>query len=116
VNTQYNKALSSDKKRNIAFALVILQRRLASSTYALLKSLERRKKKLEEILQGPLNKNMSKESQYDYDTIEDMAEEERWKEEEIWETLSVAENRQELEKEINTIEDLINQASNIIEQ
>ena len=44
---QYNKALiNSDKKRNIAFALVILQRRLASSTYALLRSLERRKKRL----------------------------------------------------------------------
>lgn len=44
VETQYNKALKKDKRRNIAFALVILQRRLASSTYALLKSLERRKK------------------------------------------------------------------------
>ena len=42
VNTQYNKALTRDKRRNVAFALVILQRRLASSTYALLRSLERR--------------------------------------------------------------------------
>ena len=42
VETQYNKALTHHKKRNVAFALVILQRRLASSTYALLKSLERR--------------------------------------------------------------------------
>ena len=31
VNTRYNKALSGEKKRNVAFALVILQRRLASS-------------------------------------------------------------------------------------
>jgi SNF2 family N-terminal domain. len=43
VKIQYNKALTKDKRRNVAFALVILQRRLASSTYALLKSLERRK-------------------------------------------------------------------------
>ena len=50
VETQYNRALVSDKKRNIAFALVILQRRLASSTYALQRSLERRKKRLEELL------------------------------------------------------------------
>ncbi|MFC2126524.1 helicase, partial [Bacteroidota bacterium] len=41
VETQYNIALTKDKRRNIAFALVILQRRLASSTYALLKSLQR---------------------------------------------------------------------------
>ncbi len=50
VNTQYNKALTRDKRRNVAFALVILQRRLASSTYALLRSLERRKKRLEDLL------------------------------------------------------------------
>ena len=32
VKEQYNKALMSDKKRSVAFGLVILQRRLASST------------------------------------------------------------------------------------
>ena len=37
---------------NIAFALVILQRRLASSTYAVLRSLERRKKRLDDYLHG----------------------------------------------------------------
>jgi len=52
VNTQYNRALRKNKKRNVTFALVILQRRLASSTYALLKSLERRKRRLEELLEG----------------------------------------------------------------
>ena len=36
VETEYNKALTKDRKRNVAFALVILQRRLASSTYACL--------------------------------------------------------------------------------
>ncbi|MDP2844873.1 MAG: DEAD/DEAH box helicase, partial [Candidatus Methanoperedens sp.] len=52
VNTQYNVALTKDKKRNVAFALVILQRRLASSTYALHESLVRRKKRLEDLLEG----------------------------------------------------------------
>lgn len=115
VNTQYNKVLTKDKKRNIAFALVILQRRLASSTYALLKSLERRKKRLEELLKGALEKGKMPEDIFDYDVIEDMTEQERWKEEEIWETLSVAENREELEKEIKTIEGLIALALNIIQ-
>ena len=32
VETQYNKALDQDRRRNVAFALVILQRRFASST------------------------------------------------------------------------------------
>jgi len=49
VNEEYNKALTRDTKRNVAFALVILQRRLASSTAALLKSLERRKDRLEDL-------------------------------------------------------------------
>jgi hypothetical protein len=49
---QMNKALMRDNKRNVAFALVVLQRRLASSTYAILKSLERRKKRLEDLITG----------------------------------------------------------------
>lgn len=109
VNEQYNKALTKDKRRNVAFALVILQRRLASSTFALLRSLERRKKRLQELLQGAEQKNRN-EPGYDFDDVEDLSEEERWKQEEVWETLSVAENRQELEQEINTLDDLIRQA------
>ena len=115
VNTQYNIALTKDKKRNVAFALVILQRRLASSTYALLKSLERRKKRLEELLKGPAPKGETAEGTFDLAVVEDLNEEDRWKQEEIWETLSVAENREELEKEIATIEKLIDQAKNIIQ-
>ncbi len=126
VNTQYNKVLTKDKKRNVAFALVILQRRLASSTYALLKSLERRKRRLEDLLKGVADRNKMPDAisivstpnydYYDYDVVEDMSEQERWKEEEIWETLSVAENKEELEKEIKTIESLINLALSIIQK
>lgn len=116
VETQYNKALTKDKKRNVAFALVILQRRLASSTFALLKSLERRKKRLEELLSGVQERNKTPGDTFDFDIVEDMSEEDRWKEEEIWETLSVAENREELAKEIKIIEDLIQQAKNIIQK
>jgi superfamily II DNA or RNA helicase len=113
VNTQYNKALARDKKRNVAFALVILQRRLASSTYALLRSLERRKKRLTELLEGTQERTR-KEEHFDFEVVEDLSEEERWKEEEIWETLSVAENREELEKEISTLEELTRKAKEII--
>lgn len=115
VNTQYNKALTKDKRRNVAFALVILQRRLASSTYALLKSLERREKRLEELPIGPMEKGETPAGAFDFTIVEDMNEEERWKQEEIWETLSMAENREELEKEITTIDKLIGQARGIIQ-
>ena len=112
VMEQYNKALMTDKKRNVAFALVTLQRRMASSTYALLKSLERRKKRLEEILIKGEEKQ--KEIFVDYESFEELEEEERWKREEEWETLTFAKNPEELKKEIKIIEDLIDKAKEII--
>jgi len=117
VNEQYNKAITKpDKRRNIAFALVILQRRLASSTYALLKSLERRKKRLDELLEGATQNNRNGYTPYNpADDEEDEDEQTRWAEEEIWETLSVAENQDELRAEIETIKDLIRQAKAIVE-
>jgi len=114
VETQYNLALTRDKKRNIAFALVILQRRLASSTYALLRSLERRKKRLEDMLEGAEQREKRPQPYWTDEDVEDMSEEERWREEEIWETLSVSENRAELQSEIATIGKLILQAKAII--
>ena len=114
VNEQYNRALSRDRRRNVAFALVILQRRLASSTYALYRSLERRKKRLEDLLQGAVGQDASLPHP-DFEAVEDLSEAERWRQEEIWETLSVAENRQELELEIQTLEVLIAQARAIIQ-
>jgi superfamily II DNA or RNA helicase len=115
VKEQYNKALRSDKRRNVAFALIILQRRLASSTYAILKSLERRKARLDELLEGAQRTGVT-ERIFDFEDAEDMSEEDRWKEEEMWETLSVAENRQELESEITTLGNLIEQARSIIQK
>lgn len=115
VIAQYNRVLAKDKKRNVAFALMILQRRFASSTYALLRSLERRKKRLEDLLKGIQEKRKGPEAIFDFDIVEDLSEEERWKEEELWETLSVAENREELKEEIKTLGGLIDRAKNIIQ-
>jgi SNF2 family DNA or RNA helicase len=48
VEKYYNKAMQKEK-RNAAFALLILQRRLASSLRAIRRSLERRKERLREL-------------------------------------------------------------------
>ena len=110
---QYNKALKSDKKRNVAFALIILQRRMASSTYALLKSLERRKERLEKILKG---EEKQKEILFiDYEEVEDLEEKEKWRREEEWETVTVAKDPEELQREIDTINRLIEKAKKVIE-
>ena len=50
---QYNKALAQDNKRNFVFALLLLQRRMASSIYALLTSLKRKKEKYLTIIDNP---------------------------------------------------------------
>jgi SNF2 family DNA or RNA helicase len=115
VENQYNMALKKDKKRNIAFALVILQRRMASSIYALLKSLERRKKRLSDLMDMISEKTKNNDiGGISFEDTEELSEEERWQEEEIWETLSVAENKEELRKEITTLDKLIAKAKGII--
>ena len=117
VINQYNKALKSNKKRNIAFALLILQRRMASSTYALLKSLERRKKRLEALLKEP---ELKEETPFielgEIEIYEDYEEKKRLEEERKWETLSIARNRKELEREIETIDRLIKMAEEILNE
>lgn len=119
VQEQYNLALRRNKRRNVAFALVILQRRMASSVYALLRSLERRKKRLEELLDriDALSNNIGTVRVLPgSEEEEDMVEAERWRVEEEWEALSVSANRSELEKEIATLKDLIEKARAIVEQ
>jgi len=114
VISQYNRALQTDKRRNVAFALLILQRRMASSTYALLRSLERRKERLEDLLKEP---ELPKETlTLDLEEIEDYEEESRWEQENKWETLSIAENREELRKEIITLERMKETARKILKE
>ena len=112
VVSQYNKAIQKTSNKGIAFALLILQRRLASSTYALYKSLERRKERLEKLLKEQDIK--TKTSSFDLEDYEDVEENERWQREKEWESLSVSENKEELKKEIFIINELIALSSEII--
>jgi len=104
VQQTYNKALQQEK-RNVAFALTILQRRLASSTRAIRRSLERRKKRLEELYQKG---QILQETGYSEDYLEDLEENQRWQwEEELLEKLTSAETLEELHQEINKLEELL---------
>ena len=114
VRHQYNKALSSEKKRNIGFALIILQRRLASSSFALWRSLQRRRDRLDEILQN-FEKSKTPTKIFDFDDTEDLSENERWEQEKMWETLSIAGNKDELKKEIHTLKELIDDTKKVID-
>ncbi len=112
VITQYNKALEFDKRRNVAFALLIIQRRMASSTYALLETLKRRKQRLEKIQKV---EDLRKEVTVDLEEMEDLEEKERWEKEEELESVTVARNLEELNDEIRTIEKLIEKAKEVIQ-
>ena len=104
VEKHFNKALAKEK-RNVAFALTILQRRLASSARAIRKSLERRCERLKELhAKGQLIQELG----YDEDYLEDLEEKERWKkEEELLEKLTSAETLDELKEEIGRLEELV---------
>ena len=117
IREQYNRfSDESQKRNNVAFALVILQRRLASSTQALYLSIQRRKQRLTELLQkAAISADSSLPDAQALDEAEDREETGRWELEEQWEVLSVAENREELEDEIETLNRLERDAQRIID-
>jgi superfamily II DNA or RNA helicase len=105
VEKSYNKALAAEK-RTVAFALLILQRRMASSVRAVRRSLERRKERLEELLK--LGDWLTRIGTVDEEELEDAPEAERLKrEEDLLERLTAAETREELREEITTLGGLI---------
>ncbi|RLE44576.1 helicase, partial [Candidatus Woesearchaeota archaeon] len=115
VQKYYNKALmikEERRKRNITFALLILQRRLASSVRAVRKSLERRRNRLQELLkQGQIIQEVGYISE---EVLEDMPEIERWRhEEELLEKLTSSETIEELEEEIERLNELIRLAKDV---
>jgi superfamily II DNA or RNA helicase len=103
--------------RSITFAMMILQRRLSSSTHAILRSLENRKKRLEELLKLP--DTLSQDKDYENlqritaEDLEDMEEADRWKIEEKLMHLTLAQNRDEVKLEIEKIEELIGFAETV---
>lgn len=110
VQKYFNKALEKEK-RNVTFALTVLQRRLASSARAIRKSLERRHSKLLELYKKG---NLIQEAGVDEDALEDLEEKERWKkEEELMEKLTSAETLEELKEEIEKVEGLVERAREV---
>ncbi len=114
VTEQYNLATRSVKSHNITFALIILQRRFASSIYALTKSLKRRMDKLEQIERAAEKVSFDDISDDYVEKVDEMSEKERWEEEQKWELITAAQNMDELRAEIDIIADLIQKAQKVI--
>jgi superfamily II DNA or RNA helicase len=108
------------QNRSISFALMILQRRLTSSTHAIYHSLCRRKARMEELLELPekirLDEDYLRAKGLTDDDLASMAEEERLKWEERLEHLTLAENIEDIKAEIEQLEGLITQAEKVRSQ
>lgn len=106
------------ENRSISFALMVLQRRLSSSSYAILESLNRRRERLQELLELPEEIQRQREEyrgleDIDEDDLEDMEEEERWEIEKKLEQLTIAENISEVRSELDLVEQLIERAERV---
>jgi superfamily II DNA or RNA helicase len=106
------------RRNSVGFALQILQRRLASSPAAIHRSLERRRKRLEDRLReermgrgaGPLTQSRALPS-YDPDDLDEATgEENEAAEEEIVDAATAAQTLAELEAEIVILRDLEDRA------
>ena len=95
--------------RNVTLALIVLQRRLASSLYAVARSLERRRDRLTEELEqaGRSGRSEQRAMRIDYDPEEDDLDELTAEEEEALSGASTARTPEDLRAEIVKLNDLI---------
>lgn len=110
--------------RHITFAMIILQRRLTSSTHAILSSLKRRRQKLEDLLEWPEriadSHRLAGQDGGDVDwgdlsenDVEDLPAETLEELHEKLEQLTVAQNPDEIRAEIRILDDLIDHARRV---
>lgn len=115
VRNYYDQAREN---RHIAFAMVILQRRLTSSVHAILSSLQRRQAKLQDYLDYPQQIAAEQEAFAEVagmteEEIEDLSEEQRDAVEAKLEKLTIASNIEEVRAEIRELDDLVEQAERV---
>lgn len=104
VRTQH-QLLADMGERLAPFILLLIQKRMASSTYALQKTLERRREKLKDRLDGKKPDAYTAEEPDD----EDDPEHERW--DEMLSGISAARTTEELEAEIAQLDGLVDAAN-----
>lgn len=108
----------SPRRRTVGFALTVLQRRLASSTHAILRSLQRRRARLEStrqaLLHGAVFEQIEPAGAIEdyYDDELDSAEAEEL-EEHVVDAATAARTAEELAAEIAVLDDLIARATRV---
>jgi len=115
---KYYKQAVDNENRNVAFALLILQRRLASSVRACRLTLERRREKLAELVErGEIIQERGGSDVDLEEELEDEDENTRWRrEDDLVAKLSSASSLDELRDEIKKIDDLVKLAKEVERQ
>jgi len=120
VRQEMNRAdrLTKKRKNNVGFALTMLQRRLASSPYAIYMSLKRRRQRLQKKLTEADQQEVSLDEQLidlpeDFDDL--TGEEYEQQADLITDQASTAETKKELETEIASLNKLEQQAKKLVD-
>ena len=120
VRQEMNRAdrLSKKRKNNVGFALTMLQRRLASSPYAIYRSLQRRRQRLQKKLTETDQPELSFDEQSvdlpeDFDDL--TGEEYEQQVDLITDQASTAETKRELEMEIASLTELEQRAKKLVD-
>jgi len=117
VKRQSIRAAAEDddpRSRAVGFLMALYQRRLASSTYALRRSLENRARRLEENLKNA--RELSKQAPTDLpdpEELEEMEESERERFESIIEAVTLADNAAQVHEEVKALRELAAQAQTV---
>jgi superfamily II DNA or RNA helicase len=99
------------RARAIGFLMSLYQRRLASSTHAMRKSLENRAKRLEKMLKEARELMLSAPTVLpDPEDLEEMEDLERERLEKVLEAITVSENAEQVQQEIDDLKRLADQA------
>jgi len=110
ITEQYNLAISKDRRAH-AFAMMLLQRRMASSIYAAMKSLKRKRRRCLELMED-LGSIRDVDIPMDYS---DMEERRVWEIERILEGSTLAYSTHELEAEVRVLDKMIGEAERLLE-
>lgn len=101
----------TDKRRNVGLAMTVLQRRLASSTHAIARSLENRLNRLQALREDVSKLQDDPLLGHSEEEIEELPEDERWAlEDRLAERLTLARNLPQLDAEIRELQDLSRRA------
>ncbi len=104
------------RARAVGFLVSMYQRRLASSTYAMRRSLENRAKRMEDGLQKAQHLAKGAPPNLpDWEDLEEMEDVEREKLERMLEAITLAESADEIRKEITELRELAEQAKKVEE-